>query len=123
MISAHVSLDYARRLKDAGYDQRSDKTRTFYIRTGGSAGLFPAVYAGKGLWLSGDDFSEDYDVLERYAAPTVEEMLDALKEHKPELWASGDGEWWLDLHRSSAVSFPCLREVLVRGFEQLKVEA
>ena len=114
-MNPHVSLEQAKRLKEAGYDQAVEKTRKHYIRFRDLKSMFIATEISKGLWIAGDDFTEDSDITERYAAPTVEEMMTALRHQSLEIYADGDGNWFVNNNYD-----PDLKEALVKAFEALK---
>ena len=116
-MNPYVSLEQAKSLKEAGYDQTVEKTRKHYIRFRDLKSMFIATEISKGLWIAGDDFTEDSDITERYAAPTVEEIMLEMAKGKESIEALDKAfiAWMWIKHGNED-----LKEALVKAFEALK---
>ena len=100
-----VSLEQAKLLKEYGYDQAAEKTDMHYIITRSSGDI----------WLT-DNVTEDLHYIgDSYAAPTVEEMMIALRHQSLEIRAYRGANWYVNGNYDTD-----LKESIVQAFEALK---
>lgn len=111
-----TSLETARKLKAEGFDQECDWY--YHMSYGGSAEQ-SRLELGVG--------AEPFNKLDEFniAAPTAQELLDAIKASFPMIYWSGEDEGWVVLIRSFQIS----KRLLIEDFDekhfknQLLVEA